>query len=127
MAVTQFRSKRKVTGGRYKPFAKKLKSKGNSPVLTVLGERTIKSDRTRAGNKKYKLLSNNLANVYDPKTKKFEKLKIITITENLANRNFIRRNIMTRGALIKTEKGIARITSRPGQEGAINAVLTGQK
>jgi small subunit ribosomal protein S8e len=113
MAVTQFRSKRKITGGRYKPFAKKLKSKGNSPVLTVLGEKTIKSDRTRAGNQKLKLLSNNIANVYDPKTKKFEKLKIITITENLANRNFIRRNIMTKGALIKTEKGVPSFQSEP--------------
>ena len=114
---------RKVSGGRYKPSQKKLKHKGNSPSLTLLGERTFKVERQRAGSLKQKLLSNNIANVYDPKTKKFEKLKIITITENLANRNFIRRNIMNRGALIKTDKGVARITSRPGQEGTINAVL----
>lgn len=126
MAISQFRSRRKVSGGRYQPSPKKLKSKGNSPTLTLLGEKTFKLERQRSGNKKQKLLSHNIANVFDPKTKKFEKLKIITITENLANRNFIRRNIMTKGALIKTDKGVARITSRPGQEGTINAVLVKQ-
>ena len=123
MAISQFRSKRKVTGGRYKPLAKKLKHKGNPPTLTNLAERHLKLERSRGGHLKTRLLAHNFANVFDPKTKKYEKLKIITITENPANRHFVRRNIMTKGALIKTEKGIAKITSRPGQEGAINAVL----
>ena len=30
---------------------------------------------------------------------------------------------MTKGTIIETEKGKAKITSRPGQEGSINAVL----
>jgi len=34
---------------------------------------------------------------------------------------------MTRGAVIKTELGNARITSRPGQEKMVNAVLVGEK
>ena len=123
MAISQFRSNRKVTGGRYKPYLKKLKHKGNIPSLTNLAEKHVKQERTRGGRLKTKLLANNIANVFDPKTKKYEKLKIITITENPANRHFVRRNIMTRGALIKTDKGIAKITSRPGQEGTINAVL----
>ena len=127
MAISQFRSKRKVTGGKYKKLVKKLKNKGNLPSLTNLAQKHIKTDRTRGGHTKVKLLANDIANVFDPKTKKYEKLKIITITENPANRHFVRRNIMSRGALIKTEKGIAKITSRPGQEGTVNAVLTGQK
>ncbi|MEK6848627.1 MAG: 30S ribosomal protein S8e, partial [Nanoarchaeota archaeon] len=40
-----------------------------------------------------------------------------------ANRHFIRRNIMTKGSVIDTELGKARITSRPGQDGVVNAVL----
>ncbi|MEK6949175.1 MAG: 30S ribosomal protein S8e, partial [Nanoarchaeota archaeon] len=48
---------------------------------------------------------------------------IKTISGNPANRHFVRRNIMTKGAIIETEKGKARITSRPGQDGAVNAVL----
>ena len=75
------------------------------------------------GSKKSRLLSSDIVNVYDPKTKKYEKLKIETVKENPANSNFIRRNIMTKGAIVKTSKGNARITSRPGQEGSINAIL----
>ena len=45
------------------------------------------------------------------------------VVENPANRHFVRRNIMTKGTVIETEKGKARITSRPGQDGTINAVL----
>lgn len=127
MAISQFRSARKITGGKYKTLVKKLRHKGNLPALTNLGEKNVKTERTRGGYSKLRLLSNNIANVYDPKTKKYEKMKIVTITENPANRHFIRRNIMTKGALIKTDKGIARITSRPGQEGTINAVLIENK
>ena len=56
-------------------------------------------------------------------TKKYSKLKILNIIDNKANRHFVRRNIITKGAIIKTEKGNARVNSRPGQEGSINAVL----
>jgi len=35
----------------------------------------------------------------------------------------MRRSILTKGAIIKTEIGDARITNRPGQDGIINAVL----
>ena len=62
-------------------------------------------------------------NVVDPKTKSSKKVKIKTITENPANRNFVRRNIITKGAVIETELGKAKITGRPGQDAAINAVL----
>jgi small subunit ribosomal protein S8e len=30
---------------------------------------------------------------------------------------------MVRGAIVETEKGRARVTSRPGQNGTVNAVL----
>lgn len=123
MVVSQLRSKRKTTGGRYQHRGKKLRNKGNLPTLTFLAEKSTKLERTRGGHRKIKLLSNNIVNVFNPKTKKYEKLKIITITGNPANTNYIRRNIMTKGALVKTEKGTAKITSRPGQEGTINAVL----
>jgi small subunit ribosomal protein S8e len=35
----------------------------------------------------------------------------------------MRRNIITKGAVIKTELGDAKVTNRPGQDGLINAVL----
>jgi small subunit ribosomal protein S8e len=45
------------------------------------------------------------------------------VEENVANPNYVRRNLLTRGAVIRTETGRARIISRPGQDGVINAVL----
>lgn len=79
------------------------------------------------GKRKTTTLTTDVANVFDPKAKKHYKVKIETITENPANQNYVRRNIMTRGAIIKTDKGLARVTSRPGQEGTINAVLIEKK
>ncbi|RLF79472.1 30S ribosomal protein S8e, partial [Thermococci archaeon] len=40
-----------------------------------------------------------------------------------ANRQYVRRNIITKGAIIQTEIGKAIVTSRPGQDGVVNAVL----
>ena len=61
--------------------------------------------------------------LYDPKAKKCSKATIKNVSGNPANRHFVRRNIITKGAVVETDKGKARITSRPGQEGTINAVL----
>jgi small subunit ribosomal protein S8e len=91
--------------------------------LTKFAERKLRILRTRGGDIKSVLLSVNMANVYNSKTKKYSKVKIKSVVENPANRHFIRRNILTKGAVIETELGKARITSRPGQEGTVNAVL----
>jgi small subunit ribosomal protein S8e len=124
MAIRQFRSKRKISGGRYRAIRKsRLRELGNLPTHTRLGKRKAKRVRVRGRNYKVKVLSTEFANVYDPKTKKTFRVKVETIIDHPANRHFIRRNIVTKSAIIKTEKGNARITSRPGQHGTINAVL----
>lgn len=123
MAISQLRSKKKVSGGRYKYRVKKKKNLGNLPTHTKLGKKKIKIIRGRSGIMKSRLLQEEMANVYDPKSKKCFKLKILNIIGNPANRHFVRRNIITKGAVIKTEKGEARITSKPGSEDVINAVL----
>ncbi len=125
MAISQLRSKRKASGGKYQRIRKqKLYELGSLPSLTKIGERRVSKKRVLGRNYKLSSLSLDVANIYDPKTKKYEKSKIITVVESPANRHFIRRNIMTRGTVIKTEKGNARITNRPGQEGQINAIST---
>jgi small subunit ribosomal protein S8e len=63
------------------------------------------------------------ANVADRSTGTIRKARIETVEENVANPNYVRRNLLTRGAVIRTEIGRARIISRPGQDGVINAVL----
>ena len=50
-------------------------------------------------------------------------MKIISVVENPANRQYVRRNIVTKGAIVQTEIGKALVTSRPGQDGIVNAVL----
>jgi small subunit ribosomal protein S8e len=83
----------------------------------------VKTDRVLGGATKKRVLSHNVANVLDPSAKKFTQATITTILEVGANRNFVRRNIMTKGTVIETSAGKARITNRPGQDGVINAVL----
>ena len=124
MALTQLRSIRKSTGGRYKSkVIKRLGQRAGSATLTKLGKDHTRNDRTRGGHLKTRFITAETVNLLDPKTKKFSKTKIKLITENQASRHFVRRNIITKGTIVETEKGKARITSRPGQEGTLNAVL----
>ncbi len=124
MVVIQSRAKRKPSGARYRAYrGKKKYEMGRLPSLTKLDDKSLVKVRTRGNNSKARLLSINVANVYDTKSKKYQKAKIKTIVENPANAHFVRRNIMTKGCVIETEIGKARITSRPGQDGAVDAVL----
>ncbi len=79
--------------------------------------------RVRGGKRKFRLLSADIANVTDPETRQTKQAKILTVVENPADPHFVRRNLLTRGAVIETEIGKARVTSRPGQVGIINAIL----
>ena len=124
MAILQLRSRRKNTGGRYiRPLVKRLSRLGGLPVFTKIAETKSKTLRVIGGNTKDKLLAVNKANVYDPKTKKHQVVSIKNIVENPANRHYVRRNILTKGAIVETEKGRAQITSRPGQSAFVNATL----
>ncbi len=126
MAISHLKAKTKPSGGKYKSFRKKKQYElGRLPALTKIDKIRKKIVRTMGSNRKIRLLAIDTANLYDPKTKKYEKAKIKTITANPANRHFIRRNIITKGAVIETEKGKAKVTSRPGQDGVVNAVLIG--
>ena len=124
MALSQARPRRKQTGARYKDYKKKRGYElGREPSFTKLSKKRKQVIRTMGGNRKLRLLSTDNANLFDPKSKSYKQVKIKTITDNPANRHFIRRNIMTKGSVIDTEFGKARITSRPGQDGIVNAVL----
>ena len=124
MAIWQGESKRKPSGGRRMMSHKKRKFEiGREPVLTTIGATKRKYVRVRAGETRVRMLKAQVANVTNPKTGKTAPAKITTVTGNPANINYVRRNILTKGAIIQTTAGKARITSRPGQHGAINAVL----
>ena len=122
--VQKGRKKRKVTGGLYRQFRGKRKFElGKEPTLTKLGEEKIHVVKTKGGSKKTKVLVTKHANVLDPKTKKYAKAEIKSVLECPANRHFVRRNIIVKGAVIETALGKAKVISRPGQDGTVNAVL----
>lgn len=125
MVLDAQRSNRKESGAKYKKQgAKKKHALGRSPTLTKIADTpAVRTIRTRGGGQKPRLLRTNIANVFNPKTKKYTKAKIEQVIENSANRHYVRANIMNKGTVIKTDKGNAKVTSRPGQDGVVNAVL----
>lgn len=124
MSVWQGRSLRRKTGSRLrKGRAKKKFELGGEHKETKIGERKITKARTRGGNEKIKLVVAEHANVLDKKTGQCKKVKVLTVSDNPANPHYVRRNILTKGAIIETEIGKAKVLSRSGQDGNINATL----
>ncbi len=123
MANSQFRSKKKITGSKYIAGRKKrLSELGGIPTLTHIGKARLKVKRVMGGNIKKSLLSNDTVYVADSKNKTSAH-KILSVINNPANVNFTRRNIITKGCIVKTEKGNVMITSRPGQDGTLFGVF----
>ena len=124
MALWQGKSRRKPTGGRRVPSAGKRKFEiGREKQYTKLGAQSLKQYRGAGGNVKVGMLAAEYANVVDKKTNTVKKVKIVNVKANPADPNYIQRNILNKGATIETEIGDAVVTSRPGQDGAVNAVL----
>lgn len=118
----QGRSERNRTGGRRRHPRKKRKHElGREAAETEIGEPRIRIIETRGGREKRRALSTNIATVSDGE--EAVEAEIEDVVENPANPNYVRRNIVTRGAVIETSEGRARVTSRPGQTGQVNAVL----
>lgn len=122
--ITQGKSRKKYTGGILRKNRKKKKYEmGRERLGLTLGEEKKKKIKTRGSNQKTRLVSSKIANVTDPKTGKTFETEIKNVSKNPANPHYVRRNIITKGAIIETEKGKAKVTSRPSQDGTINAVL----
>jgi small subunit ribosomal protein S8e len=120
----QGRSVRGTSGGRYRPSRGKRRSEiGSAPAETHIGEDRRRIIRSYGGNPKIRAMRARYANVATRSTGTIRKVVIETVEENGANPNYVRRNLLTKGAVIRTEAGRARIISRPGQDGVINAIL----
>jgi small subunit ribosomal protein S8e len=118
-------SKKKKSGGRKKLFrGKRAHERGSLPAETTAGENRVHERRTRGGVTKLTLLAAEVANVTDPATGKTEKTQIERVLRNAANMDYQRRGVITKGAIIETPLGQARVISRPGQDGVVNAILT---
>ena len=126
MGVYQWRDHKKPSGGKrnwyYKVKRKYAYGRYFTPaVLSDSEERVLV--RVRGGNYKVRLRKVVYANVTDPESGTTKKVKILGVIETPANREFARRGIIVKGAVIETELGRAVVTSRPGQDGVVNAVL----
>lgn len=120
--------KKKPSGGKKKAYRIKRKfEEGRFAVETILGETKRKIVKGRGKTEKIKILSEKYACVTDTKSGKTEKVEIMRVVRNPANVDYDRRGVITKGAIIETSLGLARVTSRPGQDGIVNAVLIGKE
>ena len=113
---------RKISGGMYhKQKKKKLYERQSQETHAVLGETKRKQIKVRGGHIKTIMLKENRVNLVV--NGKVQKAEIKNVVETPQNRFLARQNRLIKGAIIETDKGKARITNRPSQEGNINAVL----
>jgi small subunit ribosomal protein S8e len=117
-------TKRKKTGGRKTAYrTKRIFEQGRQPVETTFEEPQRKNVKGRSGIVKTKITSTNMVNVSNPRTGSTEHLEIIDVVSNPANADYNRRGVITKGTIVRTEKGLAKIISRPGQVGSLSAVV----
>ncbi len=126
--IWHLRSGRKPTGGKLRRNSKKKRmERGMRFLEPEVGKRKAKITKKRGGTRKVKLLSEEFANVADQKTGKIRKVRIISVRESRTSPHYVRRNILTKGEIIETDAGVAKVTSRPGQDGVVNAVIIESK
>ncbi|EWG07408.1 MAG: 30S ribosomal protein S8e [Candidatus Aramenus sulfurataquae] len=128
MGVYQGNDIRKISGGLKGVHRMKRKYEmGSPPTETKLSNKEEREIvRGFGGNLKVKLKYTTYANVVDPNTKTAKKVKVLAVLETPANKEYARRGIIVKGSKIRTELGVAVVTSRPGQDGVVNALLIQQ-
>lgn len=120
-------AKRKLTGGKTKPLrSRRAFEKDGYASEPLQGSDETYQRRVRGGKMKTSVKSAEFANVLDSSSGKIQKTKIARVLRNPANRDYERRGVITKGALIDTELGNAKVTSRPSQDGVVNAILVAQ-
>ncbi|MFH1631243.1 MAG: 30S ribosomal protein S8e, partial [Candidatus Aenigmatarchaeota archaeon] len=101
------RSVRKPSGSKYSKKSKKKKyQRGRDFVPATIGGSKVSKKRARGGNQKLIVFRTEIANVI--MGGKAKKAKIISVTENPADPHYVRRNIITKGAIIETDLGKVR-------------------
>lgn len=117
-------SRRKPSGGRkVQARGKRSTEISTEKQMALIGEPKRKIYRRTGGNTLVRVLAANKVSINDPKTGKTTLGTIENVVENESDPNYVRRNVLVKGAIIETDKGRVRITSRPGKDGVINGVL----
>ncbi len=115
-------TKRKITGGKRKAYrGKRRRERKAQPRVVEVGELVTKSRRVRGGNTITYVARTDKVNVATSEGTK--SVKILSVVSNPANRDYERRGVITKGAIVATELGKVRITSKPSKNGALSGVL----
>jgi len=113
----------KVTGGRRHPLRTRRKYEidryPNEPTIAAQENSTRK---VRGKGNKTGLKAIDFVNLAKPNAK-VTKTKILKVLDNSTNNDYKRRGVITKGAILETSEGKCRVVSRPGQHGAVNAIL----
>jgi small subunit ribosomal protein S8e len=118
--------KRKATGGRSKPHrGRRAYERDGYSIEPLVGPASRRPLRRRGGHVSAGLIFADSANVSNGS--KATKSKILRVKKSPANRDYERRGVITKGAVIETEAGEAVVTSRPTSDGVVNAVLSSKK
>jgi small subunit ribosomal protein S8e len=117
-------AKRKPSGGRrIASRSRRSFEIDRYPNEASLGTTTTVTRRTRGNDIKASLKTAETVNVTNPASRRTTKLLIKNVIKNPANKDYERRGVISKGALLETDQGTARVVSRPGQDGSVNAVL----
>jgi small subunit ribosomal protein S8e len=117
-------SRRKPSGGRkVQARGKRSTEISTEKQMALIGEPKRKIYRRTGGNTLVRVLAANKVSINNPKTGKTTLGTIENVVENESDPNYVRRNVLVKGAIIETDQGRVRITSRPGKDGVINGVL----
>ena len=113
----------KLTGGRRHPLRTRRKYEiDRYPNEPIQGTQESIARKVRGKAQKTALKTADFVNLSAP-GKKVIKTKITKVLENPTNNDYQRRGVITKGALLETSEGKCRVVSRPGQHGAVNAIL----
>lgn len=113
------------TGGKRIKFRdKKLAHLGGAFSATKVAAEDVRAaSRGRGGSKKAKIKRAGFVNVRTGDGK-ITKVRITGVAES-HNPEYVRQNIITKGAVLNTELGKVRVTNRVGQDGIVNGVAIG--
>ena len=117
-------SRRKPSGGRkVQARGKRSTEISSEKQMALIGESKTKIYRRTGGNTLVRVLAADKVSINNPKTGKTTLGTIENVVENESDPNYVRRNVLVKGAIIETDKGRVKITSRPGKDGVINGIL----
>jgi small subunit ribosomal protein S8e len=120
-------TKRRPTGGRSRPHrGRRAYEKDGYAIEPLVGPASARTIHRRGGHKTSGVIFADFANVSDH-SGKVMKSKILRVKKSPANRDYERRGVITKGAILETDAGEAVVTSRPTADGVVNAALTSKK